>query len=106
MNTLYLIYFGVIVGCITLPIIAFFSRHEVYEKWAKIVCILLCILGVSWAVSGFILIHWEHSISRHVYSVFNSIRGNVEGICIGFLLSLAIAKPFKKVTLDKLQSSA
>jgi hypothetical protein len=106
MNIQYLIYLAVIGGCISLPIIAFFSRHETYEKWAKIVCILLCIFGVSWAVSGFILIHWEHSISRHIYFILRSIRGNVEGICIGFLLSLAIAKPFKKLERDKLQPSA
>ena len=106
MHFIYCDYLVAIIGSISMPITTFFSRRRIYETWAKVASLLICIFGVSWGVTGFIRIHYESSISSNTDFIFHSVRSSLVGACIGLLLCLIIVKPYKKVTLEKPQPSA
>ncbi|MGH7953774.1 MAG: hypothetical protein ACREFE_17895 [Limisphaerales bacterium] len=103
---MFFLYLVAIAGSIVLPSIAFFSRREVYERWAKIVCILVCIFVVVWGSSGLIMLHWRHTLSSNTFDYIHTARCQLGGVIVGLLLSMVIARPWKKITVEKLQPSA
>ncbi|HVU09424.1 MAG TPA: hypothetical protein VHG89_12855 [Verrucomicrobiae bacterium] len=104
--TLFFLYLVAIAGSIILPSIAFFSRREVYERWAKIVCVLVCIFGVAWSSSGLVMLHWRDALSRNTFDYIHTARSQLGGAIAGLLLSVVIARPWKKIAVEKSQPSA
>ena len=96
MHFLYFDYLAAIIGSISFTISVFFSRRQIYQAWAKVASLLVCIFGVSWGITGLILIHWSSSISSHTQFILYSVRSPLVGVCIGLLLCVLIAKPYKK----------
>jgi hypothetical protein len=106
MYFLHLDYSVAVIGSIYFAISTFFSRRRVYQAWAKVAALLVCIFGVIWGVTGLILIHWTSSISSHTQFILNSVRNPLGGVCIGLLICLIIAKPYKMVTHEQPQPLA
>jgi hypothetical protein len=89
------------VGSIAFPIWMFSSRRRLYETWARVVSVCVCIFGLGYAVSGFILAHLEASSSGSAHIVLIMMRSFCCGVGSGLLLSILIARPYKKVTHEK-----
>jgi hypothetical protein len=88
-----------IIGSIIYPISVFFSRKRIYAPWAKVVSLLVCIVGLGWGAGGFIFDHLEVSRSTHV--VLQDLRRYCGGIGVWLLLCIIIAKPYKTVISEK-----
>jgi len=93
----------VAVGCIALPFSVFCSRRRIFETWAKVVSILLCVFGLSWSALAFSLIHFEDSAADPLKVALSSVRTLLGGICIGLSLGMLIARPYKKVPNEEPQ---
>jgi hypothetical protein len=105
MNTPDIIFLSVaVVGSIAFSIETFVSRRRIYDTWAKIASVFVCIFGLSWAVTGFLLPHFAVSSSTH--TVLIMMQSFCCGVSCGLLLSIVIARPYKKVTHEKLQPLA
>jgi hypothetical protein len=79
---------------ILLPILVCFHRKRVYVTWAKIASLMACIAGLGWGFLGLALSY--SSIAGLDYSRIEGIKGMLGGICIGFVLSIIIARPYEK----------
>jgi hypothetical protein len=90
-----------VIGSIVLSIGMFFSRRHIFDRWAKVASVLLCIFGLSWTLLGIRLAHLEASTSGSAHIVLVMMRSFCCGVCVGLLLSILIAKPYKKVTHEK-----
>ena len=90
-----------VIGSIVLSVGTFVSRRRIYDTWAKVASILLCIFGVSWALIGIRLAHLEASTSGSAHIVLIMMRSFCCGVSVGLLLCIIIAKPYKKVTHEK-----
>jgi hypothetical protein len=89
------------IGSIAFPIWMFSSRRRLYETWARIVSVCVCIFGLGYAVSGFILVHLEASSSGSAHIVLIMTRSFCCGVGAGLLFSIVIARPYKKVADEK-----
>jgi hypothetical protein len=86
-------------GSLIFPISTIFSRTYSYAPWAKLASILVCLLGLAWSVGGLVLPHLD--ISIHVSIVLNTVRRDCVAVASGLLLSVIIAKPYKKIAVEK-----
>ena len=84
-----------------LPAAVLCSRRLIFETWAKVVSILLCIFGLGWTAIAFILVRLKDSGSGPIEVGLGLTRTFIAGICIGLILAFLIARPYKRVTLEK-----
>jgi hypothetical protein len=90
-----------VVGSIVVSVGMFLSRRRIYDTWAKVASVLLCVFGLVWAVIGFILPHFTASTSWPAHIALVMSRSFLCGVCVGLLISIIIARPYKKVTDEK-----
>lgn len=85
------------VACVVLPISIFRSRRRVFETWAKTASGLACAFGLLWAGIAFTLIHFGDAFSGPIGDALTRARMIVGGICIGVMLAILLARPYKKL---------
>ena len=74
-----------------------FHTRRAYRTWAKLASIFQCIAGLSWGGLGFLLIHWRHfRITRHMYFILLANKHVLGGLCLGFIFSILLARPYQK----------
>jgi len=95
---------GLVVCSIALPISVFFSRQRIYDIWARIVSIVVCVLGIALAVLDFTF--WCASIPWSSHIIVALIHALFGGVWIGLGLCILIAKPYRKVSDEKLEPLA
>ena len=88
-------------GSAILPFSMFCSHRRIFENWAKVVSMLVCILGLTWSVIGFVLVRLKDSVPATVESPLGITRNLVGGICVGLILAILIARPYKRVIFEK-----
>jgi hypothetical protein len=93
----------VAVGCIAVPISVIFSRRRVWEAWAKVASILVCCFGLGWAGLAFSLIRMAGALSAPTEVLLTRARIFIGGVCLGLILGLVLARPYKKVTDESTQ---
>jgi len=93
-------------GCIAAPISVIFSRRQVWEPWAKLASILLCVLGLGWTGLGFSLIRMGDAEYGPIGVILTHARTFVGGVCLGLVLGLLLARPYKRVTSSRTQTTA
>jgi|SRR6266850_7776669 len=94
----------VAVGCITVPVAVARSRRRVFETWARVVSVLLCVFGLGWAGLAFSLIRLGDAASGPLGVGVRQARTLIGGVCIGLGLAILIARPYKRVTIEELQA--
>jgi uncharacterized membrane protein len=82
---------------IVLVFLIFRGTRRIYVVWAKLTSILACIAALGWGALGLFLLHPPASIPRHILSALTQTKGTLGGICLGFVLSILIARPYQKV---------
>ncbi len=88
-------------ACIAAPISVICSRRRVFEAWAKVASILICVLGLGWTALAFSLIRMDDAASGPIGVILTHARILVGGVCIGLVLAILIARPYKKVTIEE-----
>ncbi len=91
----------VAVGCITVPILLFSSRRRVFEPWAKVASILLCLLGLGWIGIAFGLLRMGDVATGPIEVLLTRARIFLGGVCLGLTLGLMLARPYRKVTDER-----
>ena len=90
-----------VASSIAFPCLMFLTRCRIYDAWARVVSVLVCIFGLGWAVVGFVLIHAETITPGFGVYALMGAKPTLGGVCIGLVLSILIAKPYKNKTLEK-----
>ena len=92
------------VGCIAAPISVICSRRRVFEAWAKLASILLCLFGLGWTGLAFSLIRMGDAAYGPTGVTLTNARIFVGGVCLGLILALLLARPYRRVTSEKPQA--
>jgi len=87
-------------ACIAVPIAVICSRRRLFETWAKAASILLCVFGLGWTTLAFSLIRMGDAASGPSGVALSHART----FCLGLILGILIARPWKKVTSEKSQT--
>ncbi len=95
----------VAVGCIATPISVICSRRRAFEAWAKVASILLSVLGLGWAVLALSLIRMGDAVTSPIGVILTRARIFVGGFCLGLILGLLLARPYRRVTSEKPQTT-
>jgi len=89
---------------IAVPIEAICSRRRVWEPWAKVASVVLCLLWLGWAGLALSLIHMAQAVDV-VFDPYGIVlthaRIFVAGNGCGLALGLLIARPYKRVTREQ-----
>jgi len=86
------------------PIAVICSRRRLFETWAKAASILLCVFGLGWTTLAFSLIRMGDAASGPSGVALSHARTLLGGVCLGLILGILIARPWKKVTSEKSQT--
>lgn len=73
------------------------SRKRAYAGWAKLAYALASLAGLAWGTIGFVVLNPFH-VTRNTYSLLLAIKYISAGIAIGFMLSVLIARPYRRRT--------
>jgi hypothetical protein len=104
MQTLYFILLQAIaVGCVAVPILVIRSRRFVYETWAKMAIILICVFALIWTGLEFSLIRMGDAEYGPIGILLTHARIFFAGVVIGLYLGVVMARPWKRVREEKPQ---
>jgi FtsH-binding integral membrane protein len=92
------------VGCIAAPVSVIRSRRRAFEAWAKVASVLLCIFGLAWTGLAFSLIRMGDTAADPIGVLLTHARTFLGGVCVGLVLAVLIARPYKTVTSEKAQT--
>jgi len=74
-----------------------FHTRRAYSSWAKLASVFACLAGLTWGALGFFLMQPRNpEITRHTYSVLLAFEHICGGLCLGFILSILLARPYQK----------
>ena len=83
------------IGPMLLLLRSLFGRKCVYATWAKFAYVLASVAGLAWLIFGFVVLE-PRRLTPHSFSVFLALKYLCAGMIIGFLLSVIIARPYRK----------
>jgi FtsH-binding integral membrane protein len=88
----------VAVGCFAAPVSVILSRRRVFDTWAKVAAVLVGIFGLIWTVLAFSLLRMGDAASGPTGVALTHARTLAGGVCIGLIVAVLIARPYKRVT--------
>jgi TRAP-type C4-dicarboxylate transport system permease small subunit len=79
----------------------FFGRNWMYPRWAKPAVVILCSLAMVWGCLDLVIVNWKiFNVTQQVYYKLVELRALVGGVCLGVVLSIRLARPRKRTTVD------
>jgi hypothetical protein len=93
------------VGCFAAPISVIRSRRRVFETWAKVASILVGVFGLIWTGLAFSLLRLGEAAFGPIGVGLGYVRTLIGGVCIGLIIAILIARPYKSVTNEKAQTA-
>ena len=88
-------------GCVAVPISVFWSRRRVFEPWAKVASIVICCFGLGWTALAFSLLRGHDAMSTATEVLLTRARILLGGVCLGLILGVLLARPYRKTTDEK-----
>jgi hypothetical protein len=91
---------------VTLVCFVWFSRVRNYLSWAKVSSLLACFAALGWGGLGLSLPNLNLRVSPHAYYSLVHTKGLLGGMCLGFVLTILLARPYQKRVLTSNEHSA
>jgi hypothetical protein len=77
--------------------LVFFRSGRLYANWAKVSSIIACAAALIWGTLGWLLVRSRGlGLTRDAYYKLVSMKGLFGGLCLGFILSILLARPYTK----------
>jgi len=93
------------VACVAAPISVIRSRRLVFEAWAKFASVLICAFGLIWAGLAFSLLRLGEAVYGPTGVLLTHARIFLGGLCLGLVLAVLIARPYKRMSREKLPTA-
>ena len=74
----------------------FLDPTRSYALWAKIASVIAALAGLGWGAFGYAASHQLYS-SRYGYFLFLALKHMCGGLAIGFVMTVAMARPYERV---------
>ena len=92
------------VGCFVAPISVIRSRHPIFETWAKIASLLIGVFGLIWTGLEFSLLRMGDTAFGLLGVALGHVRTLIGGVCLGLIIAILIARPYRSVTNENAQT--
>jgi hypothetical protein len=92
------------VGCLAAPVLVICSRRRVFEPWAKVASILVGVFGLIWTGIEFAVLLLGDAAFGPLGVGLSHLRTLIGGVCIGLIIAVLIARPYRSVTDEKPQT--
>jgi hypothetical protein len=83
----------------------FFNPARAYAPWAKAASSIAALVGIAWGVFGYAVDHHWYS-TKYVYFELLALKHLCAGLALGFVLSISMARPYKKISSDDARRNA
>jgi hypothetical protein len=83
----------------------FFNPARAYALWAKAASSIAALAGIAWGVLGYAVDHDWYS-SKYAYFELLALKHQCAGLVLGFVLSISMARPYKKISSDDVKPDA
>jgi hypothetical protein len=83
----------------------FFNPARAYAPWAKAASSIAALVGIAWGVFGYAVDHHWYS-TKYAYVELLALKHLCAGLALGFVLSISMARPYKKTSSDDARRDA
>ena len=73
----------------------FFNPVRAYAPWAKAASSIAALAGIAWGVFGYAVDHRWYS-TKYGYFELLALKHLCAGLMLGFVISVSMARPYKK----------
>jgi hypothetical protein len=89
-----LLFYGPMLIPIGFALWIWLDRRRAFAPWAKIAALIGCVAGIGWDVIT--LLQPPLSVKRYPFLVAVSVKQLLNGIFIGIIISIVLARPYRR----------